>query len=213
MILVDIAPGHELAPDPAASALRMFHAGCPASITSSFRSRARQHELHARFLAGQGAFALPPGHSLHERGQAVDWQRPAATWIRAHPECGWRFTNPDEWWHTDYVPALDRTVGDPVPAALALAPAPAPPAPAPVTSWEDDTAMDYLKAIYLEKTGRLPDPIGAMNYLVAVATGELTWAQVAAQIESSPESAAFAALGSEQARDERRIAAAQGWVG
>lgn len=146
--LVTIAPGHQLAPAPAASALRMFAAGCPASITSSYRSSARQAELRALYLAGKGAFALPPGSSLHERGEAVDWKRDAAEWVRDHPEYGWRFTNPDEWWHTDYILALDRTLHTLTP-------------PTPITpTWEDDMALSeearlQIRADVLEQTTKV----------------------------------------------------------
>lgn len=119
MDLVTIAPGHQLAPGPAASALRMFAAGCPAAITSSYRSTAEQQQLREAHLAGNGAFALPPGSSKHERGEAVDWKATAAAWVREHPEHGWRFTNPDEWWHTDYLAALDQHAHDLTPPAPA----------------------------------------------------------------------------------------------
>ena len=105
--LVEIAPGHRLAPAPAASALRMFAAGCPVEITEAWRSDAVQAERRVSWLNGTGAFALLVGQSKHPLGYAVDWRRAAATWVRAHPDHGWRFTNPDEWWHSDYFAALD----------------------------------------------------------------------------------------------------------
>ncbi|MBU4213606.1 MAG: M15 family metallopeptidase [Actinobacteria bacterium] len=120
--LVTIAPGHQLAPDAAASALRMFAAGCPVAITEAWRSTATQAERRDQYLTGAGAFALPPGKSRHEVGEAVDWKASAAAWVRAHPEHGWRFTNRREWWHAEYFAALD------------VAPRPAP----PNTQEEDD---------------------------------------------------------------------------
>jgi hypothetical protein len=189
----------------------MFAAGCPVAITETFRSRELQAKRRADYLAGRGAFALPPGQSRHERGEAVDWKRPAATWVRAHPEYGWRFTNPDEWWHTDYVLALDRTLHTLTPPAPTPAPRPDPIPTNPLR--EDENVMDYLIALYLNRLGRLPDPVGAINALANIASGRLTWAQLDAQLAADPESAQFAALGSEQARNDRRVAAAKGWIG
>lgn len=108
MDLVTVAPGHQLAPAAAASLERMRADGCPILITEAWRSRATQQQRRDAYLAGRGAFALPPGQSWHELGLAVDWKRAAATWVRAHPEHGWRFTNPDEWWHADYIAVYDR---------------------------------------------------------------------------------------------------------
>lgn len=43
------------------------------TVTSARRSRPEQQRLYNRFLRGQSPFpALPPGHSQHERGFAVD---------------------------------------------------------------------------------------------------------------------------------------------
>ena len=114
--LVTIAAGHSLAPAPAASYERMRAAGCPPGITSSYRSSEEQARLRALYLAGQGAFALPPGTSQHERGYALDLKSAAAAWVRAHPEHGWRFTNKSEWWHVDYFIVADI-------AAITTAPA------------------------------------------------------------------------------------------
>lgn len=126
--LVTIAPGHSLAPAPAASYARMRALGCPAGITSSWRSPARQAYLYdgwVRRLPGF-AFALPPGSSQHERGYALDLKWDAAAWVRAHPEHGWRFTNRSEWWHVDYFLVTD--VADiPTPVASGgVAPLPEP---------------------------------------------------------------------------------------
>lgn len=173
MQLVTIAPGHQLAPLPAASALRMFAAGCPRVITSSWRSSAHQAELRALYLAGRGAFALPPGKSLHERGYAVDWKQAAATWVRAHPEHGWRFTNPDEWWHAEYVMALDRHAGETVPPRPAAAPAaPAVVLPPPRPHQEDDMiyrakgSRDFIFDgwTYLQGADGVLRPLSAKEY-------------------------------------------------
>lgn len=73
--------------------------------------------------------------------------------------------------------------------------------------------MDILIAIYLELVGRMPDAPGAAYFLREVAVGRQSWAQVEADIAAGPESQAFAALGSEDARNAQRAAAAAsaGW--
>lgn len=44
----------------------------PYSITSGYRSSAQQAILYARYKAGRGALAAPPGRSMHEKGLAID---------------------------------------------------------------------------------------------------------------------------------------------
>lgn len=46
--------------------------GIGGRVTSAERSTAKQRELYARYLAGQGPLAAKPGTSYHERGQALD---------------------------------------------------------------------------------------------------------------------------------------------
>lgn len=41
-------------------------------ITSAFRSYEKQAQLYARWKAGKGNLAAPPGRSLHEKGLAID---------------------------------------------------------------------------------------------------------------------------------------------
>lgn len=53
-----------------ANALRAEFAGI--QITSTDRSTAKQAQLYARYKAGNGPLAAPPGSSYHEKGQAVD---------------------------------------------------------------------------------------------------------------------------------------------
>lgn len=108
--VVLVAPGHHLAPAPAASYARQRAEGCPAGITSAWRSSDEQAALRAKYLADpvNNAFAQPPGKSRHEAGYALDLQAAAAAWVRAHPEHGWRFTDPNEWWHAEYFAALDQ---------------------------------------------------------------------------------------------------------
>lgn len=49
--------------------------GHACSVTSGYRSTARQAELYRAYLNGTGNLAAPPGRSNHERGQAVDVSR------------------------------------------------------------------------------------------------------------------------------------------
>jgi hypothetical protein len=45
-------------------------------LTSTYRSRADQQRLYARYVKGESPLpALPPGRSQHERGLAVDMAR------------------------------------------------------------------------------------------------------------------------------------------
>lgn len=146
--LVTIAPGHFLAPAPAASYARMRAAGCPAGVTSSWRSPVLQAYLYdgwVRRLPGFN-YALPPGSSWHETGHALDLHQAAAQWVRAHPEHGWRFTNRSEWWHVDYFAGLDRHRDTT-------------PSPTPEPTPEDDMALSeedrlQLRADVLEQTNK-----------------------------------------------------------
>lgn len=44
----------------------------PAQPTSAFRTNDEQAALHAKYLAGKGDLAAPPGHSEHQEGICVD---------------------------------------------------------------------------------------------------------------------------------------------
>ena len=46
--------------------------GMDVRVTSGFRDGALQALLYKRFQMGLGGRAAPPGHSLHEKGQAMD---------------------------------------------------------------------------------------------------------------------------------------------
>ena len=63
-----------LDPTLASRVLGMVNAsnGALPGVRSGFRSYGEQAELYRRYLAGEGAPANPPGHSLHERGDAAD---------------------------------------------------------------------------------------------------------------------------------------------
>lgn len=77
---------------------------------------------------------------------------------------------------------------------------------------EEDDMLHTVIALYITHLGRLPDAAGAASWITQVAEGRLTWAQVGESLRTSPESQAFAALGSEDARNERRNAVGQPWV-
>lgn len=165
MTLVQIGAGHRLAPAPAASWLRMVAAGCPATITSSTRTAAEQQALRDKWEADpvNNPFARVPGQSKHQTGEALDLKRPAAAWVRAHPDHGWRFTDPNEWWHAEYLWALDQHRATPTP-----------PAPLTPTTTREDTDMVIIKkgaSVYriLFTTGRIEpiDPALAQSMVAA----------------------------------------------
>ncbi len=111
--LVDIGGGHRLAPAPAASWLRAVAAGCPATITSSYRDPVEQQRLRTLYLAGKwDAYVAPVEKSEHVTGQALDLKDPAIAWVRLHPDYGFVFTDPSERWHVAYRLVLDRHLTD-----------------------------------------------------------------------------------------------------
>ena len=77
---------------------------------------------------------------------------------------------------------------------------------------EEDDMLHTIIALYITHLGRLPDAAGAASWITQVAEGRLTWAQVGESLRTSPESAAFTALGSEDARNQRRNEVGQPWV-
>jgi hypothetical protein len=72
-----------------------------------FRTRAQQEAAYARYRAGQGALAAPPGQSFHEQGEALDID---ASWLAANPQVrpfmethGWTWDVGGEPWHAHWV--------------------------------------------------------------------------------------------------------------
>ena len=153
MTLVTIAPGHQLDAAAAASYARMRAAGCPAGITSSYRSSAEQQHLRDLWEADPvaNAYAAPPGTSDHETGQALDLWWDAAQWVRAHPDHGWRFTDPTEWWHAAYRIALDQHLAEGT-------------RPAPLTRTQPEDPMLIVR--------------NARSGITAVVLGDGTWALI-----------------------------------
>lgn len=59
--------------------------GGRAQVTSTYRTYAEQARLYARYKAGLGGLAAPPGTSRHERGMAADiGAGPVLDWLHAH---------------------------------------------------------------------------------------------------------------------------------
>lgn len=175
-----------------------------------------------RYVRKRGkAAAAVPGTSNHGKGRAVDVTGLGGfdglrcrQFLNVFVPIGWSNAegrSVHEPWHQ--VDLLSPDLVSSGPATWPTAPTPANPVPppSPTTSEEDDD-MDKLIALYLNLTGRMPDPIGAIGYLSAIASGTLTWPQVAEKIADSDESKAFAALGSEEARNAKRVANAHGWI-
>lgn len=185
MLLVTIATGHRLAPNPAASYARMCEAyGGLIPVTSAYRDSAAQAHLRREYLAGRGAFALPAGRSKHEIGEAADFAAGARLWLSLHAEeHGWVRTNPDEWWHREYFPGSDRHLPRPTLTPPTATPLPAPPAPDPFT---EDTMDRLIVALYGHLLGRIPTAAEVDAWLVSAATEGTTSAQLAARFPNGP---------------------------
>jgi hypothetical protein len=123
--LVPIGNGHQLAPGPAASWLRAVAAGCPNTVTSSYRDPVTQAAMRAEYVVQLAAynagrrptkptFVARVEASEHVTGDALDLKDPAIAWHRAHPDYGWVFTDPTERWHAAYRIGRDRHLLDPV---------------------------------------------------------------------------------------------------
>lgn len=115
--LVLIAPGHYLANPAASSWERAVAAGCPVTITSSYRSPERQAQMRVAYLAAKArgekvAYVAPVAESEHVTGNALDLKDPAIAWMRAHPDYGFVFTDPTERWHVAYRFARDQHLTD-----------------------------------------------------------------------------------------------------
>lgn len=174
-----------------------------------------------RYVRLRGPSAAVPGTSNHGWAVAIDWSGVGAkgstrwNWLMANaPRFGW--TNPlwardgkpgngsEEPWHWEGVVVPVANYRD-VPGVTAPdITGTLPGSLTPLTSFEETDMRDYLIALYLKTLGRLPDVAGYATHLSDVATGRKTWAQLERELEASPESAAFAALGSEAARNAKR---------
>lgn len=128
MTLVTLRPGLTLESGAAASWARVeARTGRRYDVNSSLRNRAEQQRARDTWLAfnrnptawrranpgkSDPPFALDPDDSNHVNGTAVD-SDDAAQFEKDAWNDGWRRTalNIGEWWHLDYIPALDRNKG------------------------------------------------------------------------------------------------------
>lgn len=117
MLIVAVETGH-LQQVAAISYRKMRAAGLPKGITSSYRTYAQQDALRRLYLRGKGAYALPAGTSMHERGLAIDLPFLARLWASTKGLAyGWRRTNPREPWHFEYVAKYDKHINSPAKVA------------------------------------------------------------------------------------------------
>lgn len=78
-------------------------------IISGFRSSAQQSVLYARYLAGTGNLAAPPGRSKHERGLAIDHAPRATAGMKGTARgFGLHYPVPGEPWHVEPINVRDR---------------------------------------------------------------------------------------------------------
>lgn len=113
-LLSPVGRGFLLRPDAAASYVRCQAAGCPAGITTAYRTRAEQQALLDRYGYPHAEY---PGHSQHGEGVALDLPEPARAWMVANGrDHGWVRTITAEPWHFEYQPQRD-VIPDPAPAA------------------------------------------------------------------------------------------------
>ncbi len=148
MILTGIGGGFQLDAPASASFRRMLAAGMPFShVTETYRPYSEQVSIFlsryrvqwvgsgpygdARWWKGKryvrfssAGMAAIPGTSVHGNGNAMDCNDPMRSWIRAHPQYGWRFTIFDsvgeEPWHTEYNILRDANQFAPTPPASSV---------------------------------------------------------------------------------------------
>jgi len=79
--------------------------GVDLKLSSAWRDSNLQAQLYQNFLAGRGPVAAPPGHSMHERGLAIDVAGGRAKdWMyKNSARFGWNYQQiPGEDWHFNY---------------------------------------------------------------------------------------------------------------
>lgn len=89
--------------------------GYDLKVNSGGRSYADQAAAYARYKAGKGNLAAPPGHSVHEKGRAVDFGGPIQNarsrehlWLQANAgRWGFKWTGKNfkqfEPWHWEWM--------------------------------------------------------------------------------------------------------------
>lgn len=90
-------------------------------IASAGRSWDEQNAAYQRYKRGQGPLALPPGTSVHEKGNAIDWGNAVYSLLRLYDGLGNRGTTlnshghrrtvSSEVWHTEYFANEDQHRG------------------------------------------------------------------------------------------------------
>lgn len=209
--------GAVLREDAARDYLRALVAGAPDAVTSSTRSWASQANLYDKWIRRVPGynFALHPSKSDHVAGIAIDIHGTAAkSWFRAHGAAyGWVFTDSREDWHIAWRPNNPQyrrgTVVLPNTPNIPFSPI-EPLVPAHIDDEENDH-METLIFLWLKNYGRLPTLTEAMNHLAMVRTGAITWGALDTALAANAEGKAFAALGSESARNAQRQANGGKW--
>lgn len=119
LVLQSIGNGYQLATPAAESYLRLSTLlGRDIPLTgplAAFRTYSQQAYLYHGWITHQPGFnfALPPGTSMHELGDAIDVDRSEWAFMDGIGESyGWIKTNPAEQWHHEYEIALDTHLGD-----------------------------------------------------------------------------------------------------
>jgi hypothetical protein len=107
--LVTIRPGVTLDQPAAASFLRVEAVAGHVDVNSSYRDWDLQYKLWEAWRNGSGVLALHPDRSMHCKGLAIDTDD--VSLMRSMGDYGWRGTVPDEDWHFDYFPQLDKFYG------------------------------------------------------------------------------------------------------
>lgn len=90
-------------------------------IASAGRTYAEQAEAYRKYKNGTGALALPPGTSVHESGNAIDWGNAVYSFLGLYSGLwnqgltinrhGHQRTVSSEVWHTEYSPSRDQFRG------------------------------------------------------------------------------------------------------
>lgn len=121
--MATLSHGRGWASDACAASIHRLDAqtGRVLPIASAGRTYAQQAELYRLYKAGKGPLALPPGTSIHETGNAIDWGNAVYTFLGLYAGLGergltinrngHRRTVSSEVWHTEYDPNRDQYRG------------------------------------------------------------------------------------------------------
>ncbi|WNN95068.1 endolysin [Microbacterium phage Magritte] len=118
--MATLSHGRGWASDACAASIHRLDAqtGRVLPIASAGRTYAQQAELYRLYKAGKGPLALPPGTSIHESGNAIDWGNAVYSFLGLYAglgdrglvinKNGHRRTVSSEVWHTEYDPNRDQ---------------------------------------------------------------------------------------------------------